>query len=73
MRAMSTRRYQFTVQSELSDQSLTAFGHMSATRLAGTTIMVGPVRDQSELQGVLTRIGDLGLTLLNVAVVDDPR
>ncbi len=68
---MSARRYQFTIASELGDQSLTAFGGMAATRLEGTTILVGQVRDQAELQGVLTRFADLGLTLLNAAIVED--
>ena len=32
----------------------------------GTTLLVGPVRDQAALHGVLGRVRDLGLTLLAV-------
>jgi hypothetical protein len=32
----------------------------------GTTILSGPIRDQSALQGLLIRIRDLGLTLISV-------
>jgi hypothetical protein len=32
----------------------------------GTTLLVGPVRDQAALHGLLARVRDLGLTLLSV-------
>ena len=32
----------------------------------GTTLLSGPVRDQSALHGLLTKIRDLGLPLLSV-------
>ncbi|MGV8966533.1 MAG: hypothetical protein ACOH2F_09650 [Cellulomonas sp.] len=38
----------------------------------GTTSLSGLVADQAELHGLLTKIRDLGVTLLSVAVVD-PR
>jgi hypothetical protein len=36
----------------------------------GTTVLVGPVRDQAALHGLLGRVRDLGLTLLAVACID---
>jgi hypothetical protein len=39
----------------------------------GTTTLTGTVTDQAELHGILTRIRDLGVTLLSVAVTDLPR
>lgn len=38
----------------------------------GTTILRGPVIDQAALQGVLRRIGSLGLTLISVNLVSVP-
>lgn len=63
------RDYQLTVQGELSDQVAAAFADMALTRAGGYTILVGPVRDQAELQGLLQRVSDLGLTLLNATAV----
>lgn len=38
----------------------------------GTTILRGAVADQAELHGILTRIRDLGVTLISVAAIDPP-
>jgi hypothetical protein len=35
------------------------------------TVLTGEVRDQSALRGILTRIWDLGLTLLSVVRLDE--
>jgi hypothetical protein len=46
---------------------------MTLTRGGGKTMLVGPVRDQAELQALLRRISDLGLTLLAASTdADDP-
>ena len=45
-----------------------AFEGMTLTCHDGTTTLIGNVRDQSELQGLLQRVSDLGLTLLEVTV-----
>ena len=37
---------------------------------AGRTTISGPVADQAALHGLLTRIRDLGLTLLEVSCTD---
>ena len=49
----------------------TAFEGMTLARAEGTTTLTGPVRDQAELQGLLQRVSDLGLTLLQVTAIDD--
>ncbi len=36
----------------------------------GTTTLTGVVQDQSQLHGLLTKIRDLGLTLVSVRVLD---
>jgi len=48
-----------------------AFEGMTLARAEGTTTLTGPVRDQAELQGLLQRVSDLGLTLLEVVVLDE--
>jgi len=50
-----------------------AFEEMTLTRADGNTTLIGPVRDQSELQGLLQRVSDLGLTLLEVVALADVR
>jgi hypothetical protein len=43
---------------------------MTLKRAHGTTELVGPVRDQAELQAMLRRVSDLGLTLLSATALD---
>jgi hypothetical protein len=43
---------------------------MTLTREGGKTTLVGRVRDQAELQGLLQRVSDLGLTLLSATARD---
>jgi hypothetical protein len=66
------RDYQLTLEGELSDQVASAFADMTLRRAAGYTILVGPVRDQAALQGLLQRVSDLGLTLLSATAVGKP-
>ena len=37
----------------------------------GSTTLTGPVTDQAALHGVLRRVGDLGLTLISINILDD--
>ena len=39
----------------------------------GTTVIHGPVADQSALHGLLRKLGDLGLPLISVMAADDAR
>jgi hypothetical protein len=64
------RVYRLTVEGELSDRVRPAFEGMTLTRSHGTTVLVGPVRDQAELQAMLRRVGDLGLTLLSATAIE---
>jgi hypothetical protein len=63
------RRYRLVVEGELSDRI--AFGGMTLTHQAGNTVLTGSVRDQPELQGLLQRVSDLGLTLLEARAIDE--
>ncbi|HEX5557755.1 MAG TPA: hypothetical protein VFX13_09070 [Gaiellales bacterium] len=68
---MGTRDYHMVVEGELSPAVAQAFERMQMTPVDGRTVIAGPVRDQAELHALLRRIGDLGLTLVNLAVVPD--
>jgi hypothetical protein len=68
---MACRPYRLIVEGELSDGMNPAFARMTLTRAGGNTTLTGPVRDQPELQGLLRRISDLGLTLLDVTALDE--
>jgi hypothetical protein len=68
---MGGREYRRIVEGELSDQASRAFAGMALTREDGTTVLVGRVRDQAELQGLLQRVSDLGLTLLEATVIGE--
>jgi hypothetical protein len=46
-------------------------GFEAVTTEEGTTRLVGWIRDQSELQGKLRRVGDLGLELVSVTRLAD--
>jgi hypothetical protein len=68
---MADRKYRLTVEGELSDRAGHAFEGMTLTRTEGKTVLVGHVRDQAQLQGLLQRVSDLGLTLLDATAVDE--
>jgi hypothetical protein len=63
--------YEITVQGVL-DASWSAWfdGLQLTSDAAGRTTISGPVADQAALHGLLTRIRDLGLTLLEVRCID---
>ena len=67
---MAVREYQVVVDGELSDDVAPTFQGMRFERRDGNTILVGHIRDQAELQGLLMRISELGLTLLSAQSVD---
>jgi len=65
--AEEPRRYEIHVQGHLADHWSTWFDGMALTREAdGTTVLHGPVADQSALHGLLRKVNDLGLPLVSV-------
>jgi hypothetical protein len=67
---MPDRSYRLIVEGELSDRVASAFEGMALTRDRGNTALEGPVRDQAELQSLLQRVSDLGLTLLSAEAIE---
>jgi hypothetical protein len=61
---IAIQEYTLIVEGELSDELCPSFEGMTLTRVRGNTMLVGRVRDQAELQALLRRVSDLGLTLL---------
>jgi hypothetical protein len=68
---VASREYRLTVEGELSDRMRPAFEGMTLSREHGNTVLVGIVRDQAELQGLLHRVSDFGLTLLSAVVIEE--
>jgi hypothetical protein len=67
---MSCENYRFIVDGELGVRYANAFEGMTISAHDGMTEITGAVIDQSHLQGLLERIGGLGLRLRSVTVVD---
>ena len=65
-------RYEIRVKGHLADRWVAWFDGMTLVRQAdGTTLLAGPVTDQSALHGLLRKVSDLGLPL--VSVTPTPR
>lgn len=66
---MGARRYRITIRGRLSQRFAGAFEGMTLETDSGVTILLGDIRDQAHLYGVLDRIRDFGLELLSVEEV----
>jgi hypothetical protein len=64
--------YEIRVRGRLSDSLMAAFEGMRASVEPVETVLHGPVRDQAALYGLLDRIQDLGLELVEVRRLPDP-
>ena len=62
--------YRLRIDGHLDDHWSARFGDLTLTRESdGTTSLSGPVADQAELHGLLTKVRDLGVTLLSLTIV----
>ncbi|HWM72773.1 MAG TPA: hypothetical protein VNQ53_03480 [Nocardioides sp.] len=62
--------YRLRVDGHLDDHWSARFGDLTLTRESdGTTSLSGPVADQAELHGLLTKVRDLGVTLISLTIV----
>ena len=61
------KRYEIRLPYALTDRLAAAFPEMEAMQIApATTILVGTLRDQTQLHGLLARIADMGLEIIEV-------
>lgn len=64
-------RYRLRVVGRLDHHWSARFAGFALTNEGdGTTSLTGAVTDQAELHGLLTRIRDLGVTLISVQAID---
>jgi hypothetical protein len=67
-------RYELRVQGVLDNRWSAWFDGLQLTSdQVGQTIIAGPVTDQAALHGLLVKIRDLGLPLLEVRRIDPDR
>ncbi len=66
--------YAIRVKGHLAGGSRAIFAGMTADLLpTGETVLTGPVPDQAALHGILRRVHDLGLVLIQVQLLDSAR
>lgn len=58
--------YRIVMRGELSERYASAFEGMEMETKTGRTVLTGEVIDQTQLHGILDRIGGLGLELVSV-------
>jgi hypothetical protein len=63
-------RYEIRVESVLDEVWADWFGGLQLSRDGGQTVIVGLLPDQPALHGLLTKIADLGLSLISVRRLD---
>jgi hypothetical protein len=66
---MAAPSYRIVVKDELGPAYARAFDGMTIETGDGKTIIVGPIADQAQLQGVLGRLSSLNLVLLSINVI----
>ena len=69
---MAGRRYRIVLRGRLGVRFESAFDGMVLEPGRGQTVLVGEVRDQAHLYGLLDRLRDFGIDLVAVEPVDAP-
>jgi hypothetical protein len=67
------REYQLVLKGVLNGRTGWGFARMRVSCANGKTVLCGPVRNQGELQALLQRVQDLGLTLVSVTLIGVSR
>jgi hypothetical protein len=66
------RRYRIVLRGRLGKRFESAFDGMVLEPGRGQTVLVGEVRDQAHLYGLLDRLRDFGIDLVAVEPADTP-
>jgi hypothetical protein len=66
MTVMEAGRYEFRVAQQLSATAAAVLPELLVTDTSTGTVLLGEVRDDAELHGILARLQLLGLTILDV-------
>jgi hypothetical protein len=67
---VTASRYRIVLRGRLSERFASAFEGMALEPGPGQTALVGDVRDQAHLYGLLDQLRDFGIDLLAVEPVD---
>jgi hypothetical protein len=68
---LETRRYEFRVAQRLSATAAATFPELTVVDGPAGAVLFGPVRDDADLHGILSRLQLLGLTVLDVHRLPD--
>ncbi len=69
---MAASRYRIVLRGRLSARFASAFEGMTLEHGLNQTVLIGDVRDQAQLYGLLGRLQDFGIELLAVEPTDIP-
>jgi hypothetical protein len=67
---VAASRYRIVLRGRLSERFESAFDGMTLEHGPGRTVLVGDVRDQAQLYGLLDRLQEFGIELLAVEPAD---
>ena len=67
---MGPSRYRIVLRGRLSERFETAFEGMALEPGPNQTVLVGEIRDQAQLYGLLDRLRDFGIELVAVEPTD---
>ena len=67
---MGPSRYRIVLRGRLSESFATAFEGMALEPGPNQTVLVGEIRDQAQLYGLLDRLRDFGIELVAVEPAD---
>jgi hypothetical protein len=67
---VSPTRYRILLRGRLSERFATTFDGMALEPGADQTVLVGDIRDQAHLYGLLDRLRDFGIELIAVQPAD---